>query len=261
MKKSIPLICALALLAGLAFVPSLTDFNSGQFSTGNNKVNIASGALVTNLAVYSSGSLNSQVISYGPSGQPVLYIPGFSKPLGTTGYWNWDSTASAWTFTSIIQWTNSSWTASALLGTDANKAGPVGVAVGTGLTLSGGTLSAASTITSNYVTLNVTNGINFSTNSWAGPTNTLDLSLEDQYFQAGTDCSITGVINKLADRRSTVLLTITNSATTNITLRMAGLTSGDGSRAFVVTNAAIGVVSISYSPVFGQTNFVERNFW
>lgn len=259
------LLAVLAVLV-VAFVPSLTDFNSGQFNTSANKVNIASGAPITNLAIYSSAALNTQIMTYGPSGQPVFYIPGFTKPLGNTAYWNWDVTASAWTFTSIIQWTNSAWTASALLGTDASKAGPIGVALGAGLSLSSGTVNVTGTLTNSVATTGTldagsgvfTNNLTLGTNSWAGPTNTLDLSNGEQWYATVTPMSITGILNKLSKQASSVVLAITNGATTNVTFTLTAFVSDDGARSYTVTNASMRIFSFRYEPVWGTTSVVSR---
>ncbi len=53
----LPVLIGVALVC-LAFVPSLTDFNTNQFGTANNKVAIKDGAALTNLTVKTSLNLN-----------------------------------------------------------------------------------------------------------------------------------------------------------------------------------------------------------
>lgn len=117
------------------------------------------------------------------------------------------------------------------------------------------------TNTYSYITNLTASTILFPTNSWAGPTNDINLQLADQYYATWTPCSITGVTNKPTTASASVLLTITNKATTNITLQLPnGFTTGDGAKSYTITNATCDVISMRYSPV-GQTNAVFRAFW
>ena len=102
-----------------------------------------------------------------------------------------------------------------------------------------------------------------STNSWAGATNTLPMSLSWQRYTAWTPCSITGITGKGATGTyvDSTLLTITNASTTNITLYLAaGIRTGDGLGEYTISNATIGKLSVEYAPS-PETNAVFRLFY
>lgn len=118
-------------------------------------------------------------------------------------------------------------------------------------------------ITEVYVnTGTFTNNAFFLTNAWAGATNTLPLWLASQDYLAFTPCSVTnisGVSNNVVEH---VLLTITNAASTNITLYLpAQWRTGDGARSYVITNAGVGLLSVEYNPNGGRTNAIFRFVW
>ncbi len=101
----------------------------------------------------------------------------------------------------------------------------------------------------------------FKTNSWAGPTNNLPMNLEDQYYIATSDVSVTNLNNlPTAGYSSGVVLSITNSASTNITLRFpASIVIPERTASVTISNGSGGIFSIKYSPVRG-TNGVYRQF-
>jgi len=101
-------------------------------------------------------------------------------------------------------------------------------------------------------------GYAVSTNSWAGPTNVLSLGFADNYYTTFTPCSLTGVAGKLGAYSSGVSLSISNAASTNVTVYFASFTSSDGTRSAVLTNATVGIIWVKYSPVWGTTNLVIR---
>jgi len=116
--------------------------------------------------------------------------------------------------------------------------------------------------------LKVTNWIaakayHFMTNAWPGPTNLLDLEWGWQRYVASSDCQITGLTNhnRWANETHNALLTISNAAATNITLRIpADVTTGDGLRAYVISNGLIGKLSLERDPA-GPSNAVFRLFY
>lgn len=106
----------------------------------------------------------------------------------------------------------------------------------------------------------VTNNIYFWTNSWAGPTNTIPLWLARQRYIASGPVSITGFTGKSNYVTEDVLLTISNSSGANITVDLpAGVTTGNGTNTYVITNATAGKLWIQYDPN-GETNAVFRWF-
>ena len=102
----------------------------------------------------------------------------------------------------------------------------------------------------------------FKTNSWAGPTNNLPMNLEDQYYTATGDVSITNLISLPTTGYSAgVLLSITNSAATNITWRFpSNIIIPERTNAVVISNSSKGIFSFRYSPVGPSTNGVYRQF-
>lgn len=348
-------IAAVLLLACLAFVPSLTDFNSTQFDTSGNKVSFRPGAAVTNstinvtnlysvtnfssysfitnltavsnftqvgyitnlysisnftsvafvtnltvqtnitlteyvtnlyvtqsyitnLTVITNDVFQSYITNLTVNNQYVTNLTVTTNLVQTSYITNLYSTTSFITNLTVNNFfsltnaednltvtngvTNLALSASQFVKTDANKR--------LGSTLDGGALTGLTA--GNIIGGPLTNALSTTgsaiaatfkpqTNSWAGSTNTLSLANIDQYFTASTDCEITGVTGKDTAQSDPVILTITNSASTNITVWLSRFKSGDGSRSFVITNATIGVLSFKYEPVFGSTNFVSRNFY
>ena len=104
--------------------------------------------------------------------------------------------------------------------------------------------------------------IGFITNAWDGPTNNLPMWLASQDYETATDCSITNILGVSNNVVQHVLLTISNSAATDVTLRIpAQWRTGDGARSYVITNAGIGLLSVEYNPNGGRTNAIFRFVW
>lgn len=106
----------------------------------------------------------------------------------------------------------------------------------------------------------VTNQVFYATNSWPGPTNQLDISgFYDQNFAATSDCSILGITNKPSTTTAEVLLSIYNTAATNITVTQpVQFKDGDYVSSHVVTNGTTGYFWLRYTPVGPRTNCVFR---
>lgn len=101
------------------------------------------------------------------------------------------------------------------------------------------------------------------TNQWLGATNSVNMTNQWQKYMAYTPCSITGLVNQSVGGKvvNNVLVTITNAASTNITLYYEGaIRTGDGARSWVITNACEGKLSLEYDPN-GSTNAVFRMFY
>ncbi len=101
-------------------------------------------------------------------------------------------------------------------------------------------------------------GYAVSTNSWSGATNAVDLTHSDTYYVSFIPVSLTGVSGKLGAYSSGVSLSISNAASTNITIDYTPFRTSDGLRVSTITNATIGEFWIKFSPVWGTTQLVAR---
>jgi hypothetical protein len=101
-------------------------------------------------------------------------------------------------------------------------------------------------------------GYAVSTNSWSGATNAVDLTHADTYYVSYIPVSLTGVSGKLGAYSSGVSLSISNAASTNITIDYTPFRTSDGLRSSTLTNATIGEFWIKFSPVWGTTQLVAR---
>lgn len=109
----------------------------------------------------------------------------------------------------------------------------------------------------------VTNGDWSATNVWSGATNSVDMSINDQYFTTLTPCQISGIFNKSNSLSSQVTLTILNNSSTNITVTYgsAGFVDRDHTTSQVITNATVGIFWIKHTPALGgHTNVVFNDF-
>lgn len=119
-------------------------------------------------------------------------------------------------------------------------------------------------ITNTYLlTTNVTaTGIVFPEYAWAGPTNTLVCGGTNRWtFTATSDCAITQLLAYAAGYANSALLSITNSATTNITIRWSApirIPYGYSSREYVLTNSD--VIMFSADVAKYGSNVVPRGF-
>lgn len=103
------------------------------------------------------------------------------------------------------------------------------------------------------------NGTHYFTNTWAGPTNTVDLLTYDQNYASFTACSVTGFANKLSDRTSEILLSIKNLSASNFVMTLqAGIVDGDFVSSHTITNGTTGVFWFRYTPQGPRTNCVFR---
>ncbi|MCX6923187.1 MAG: hypothetical protein NT154_08260 [Verrucomicrobia bacterium] len=113
-----------------------------------------------------------------------------------------------------------------------------------------------------FARVTVTNGISFATNSWSGPTNTVDLQPSCPYdlnYASATSCEITGFTVSREYRTAEALLSIANTATNNITVTLpAEVADGDYTRTHTITNGTTGMFWLRYTPQGPRTNCVFR---
>ncbi len=119
---------------------------------------------------------------------------------------------------------------------------------------SGGSISMYSNNVE-MITLNASGGyisgntVFFRTNSWAGPTNTLPMNVEDQFYLT----SVPGL-------SAAVILTISNASGSNVSWRLPSTVAIPERTSLVtISNGSQGVLSIRYHPSAG-TNAVYRQF-
>lgn len=97
-----------------------------------------------------------------------------------------------------------------------------------------------------------------STNAWSGPTNTVDMNIEDQYYSSPTACQITGIINKGVWQKQNVILTLYNSSATNWNLTVPStMCTVDGTKSITCTNGQERLLWLRYHPGTGRTNLVQ----
>ena len=108
--------------------------------------------------------------------------------------------------------------------------------------------------------LTISNQIYWVTNTWAGPTNVVNIGGPyDLNYAATSDCSITGFTNKTSTTTCEVLLSIANGAATNIIVSLpASVVDGDYVSTHTITNATTGLFWLRYTPVGPRTNSVFR---
>lgn len=100
----------------------------------------------------------------------------------------------------------------------------------------------------------------YATNTWAGPVAPLPMNQGHQYYSTLTNCVVTGLSNTSNNVAQAVILTIQNSAATNISLYIpASVRTGDGLRTYVITNGGVGKISVERAD--SLTNAVFRAFW
>lgn len=105
-----------------------------------------------------------------------------------------------------------------------------------------------------------TNGFFVPTNVFAGPTNTVDLATPDQTYASVTPCSVTGVINKSNAVVENIVMTFTNTASTNWLLTLdGGIRIPQRTNQCVVSNGTMATLSLRYHPRMG-TNAVFLQF-
>ena len=97
------------------------------------------------------------------------------------------------------------------------------------------------------------------TNLWAGPTNTLLLTTNYQFFVATGDCNITNVGGQVAGQNTWATVTVSNSTASDITVRLTA--AGLRAQGITTTTAlVIGAGKEGYVDVhcrdFKSTNFI-----
>ena len=89
----------------------------------------------------------------------------------------------------------------------------------------------------------VTNGAYVVANTWAGPSNVLDMAVAAQLYATVTPCSVTGLVNLAASQSRMAELWIWNAESTNVTVSWSPLMSSrDGQQSAVCTNGQLLVV-------------------
>lgn len=108
-----------------------------------------------------------------------------------------------------------------LLVSDSGVVNPTSTFIGNGAGLTNliGATNFSSSVTYNFSGKTTFNSVSYNTNAWAGPTNTLVLTTNYQFFVASTDCNITNVGGQLATQNTWTTLTISNSTAADITVR------------------------------------------
>lgn len=112
----------------------------------------------------------------------------------------------------------------------------------------------------NTLSTTATNGFFVVTNAFSGPTNTVDLSVEDQGYQTFTPFSVTGVINKSNNVVQTVIMSFTNGASTNVLGTLAsGIVIPQRTNQVALSNNSMATLTLRYHAKFG-TNGVWVQF-
>lgn len=101
------------------------------------------------------------------------------------------------------------------------------------------------------------------TNAWAGPTNSLDLLNQDQYYTTLTALSVTGFSGAISGNSHSVQLSIYNGSGSNVDLTLpTGAIQGEGvTGAITITNNTRRIVWFKVVPgISSGTNVVTRSF-
>lgn len=130
----------------------------------------------------------------------------------------------------------------------------------TNLTVKNLTVNRIEVLTNYVDQLTVTNQLMWVTNTWAGPTNVVNIGGPyDQNFAATSDCEVTGFTNKTSYTTCEVLLGIYNTVASNITVRLpVPVRDGDYVSSHTITNGTTGYFWLRYTPVGPRTNCVFR---
>ena len=128
----------------------------------------------------------------------------------------------------------------------------------TAVTINSTTINVSGKATLNQII--ITNGIFSATNTWAGPTNTVNMSVYEQNYVTVTPCNFSGFINYSNSLASQVFLQIANNASTNITVTwpaalVMNVAGALGSSA-TITNGTVGCFWLHYTPQGPRTNGV-----
>ncbi len=101
-------------------------------------------------------------------------------------------------------------------------------------------------------------GYSLATNAWAGPSNTLPLHLGRQRYVTFTPISVTGYTSLSNASAEPVLLAISNAASTNVLATFVGVTSGNYTNQYTISNASTAKIWFEYDPSGPDTNLVFR---
>lgn len=106
----------------------------------------------------------------------------------------------------------------------------------------------------------VTNQITYTTNYWSGPTNTVNIGgAYDLNYTTTTPVAITGITGKPVTNTCEVMLSIYNASGSNVSMTYpAGMVDGNWLPSQTISNQAVGVFWIRYTPVWPRTNVVMR---
>lgn len=118
------------------------------------------------------------------------------------------------------------------------------------------TINVSGKATFNQIT--VTNSLNWYTNRFNGPSNSIDLNVSMQTYITFTPFSFTGVVNKLSYAGQPISIGISNAASTNVTGYYPYFLSSDGTRSAIVTNGTVGRFWLLYDPSLIHTDIVAR---
>ncbi len=129
---------------------------------------------------------------------------------------------------------------------------------GGGLTNLIGATNFSSSVTYNFNGKTTFNSVSYNTNAWAGPTNSITLTTNYQFFVASTDCNVNGIAGRIADQNTWTTLTVSNSTAADITVRstatglrpqgsstLAALVIGAGKEGYLTYHAR-GFLSTNY---------------
>lgn len=107
--------------------------------------------------------------------------------------------------------------------------------------------------------ITASNGVQYASIAWAGPTNTLPLNSARQHYASPTACSVTGFTGKNGTNVQPFVLELQNTSATNWTFVFAvGVADMNYVASYVVTNGTVLVWSGEYDPYLSRTNALGR---
>lgn len=105
----------------------------------------------------------------------------------------------------------------------------------------------------------VSNGIQYASIAWAGPTNTLPLNSARQHYSSPTAVSVTGFTGKSTTNVQPFTLCILNTSATNWVFNFAsGVADLNYVTSYTVTNGTELIWSGEYDPYLTRTNALAR---
>ncbi len=216
MKYTLALLFALCLSAHGQALRNINGFGTNTTLLGNTRV--GPGNSVTNLNEFGNMSIKGTTVSLGSPLGPVLLVWTNSVGPEVTSIsitdigilFDVDQQGGLQPIDLVIS-TNRI-TAPNIVSTNF-------IGNGAGLTNLIGATNFSSTVTYNFNGKTTFNSVSYNTNAWAGPTNSLTLTTNYQFFVASTDCNINGIAGRIADQNTWTTLTISNSTAGDITVR------------------------------------------